>query len=419
MLKEDQAAELLARCERLLGRRLDQLRGRLKRAESRAAAVWELICIDAFSQIGAIDHEPPGESSPDIVLRSLGNSVVWIEIAYLYPRFWENDRQARELLVWIYQEAARLKIPEARISSHFFGDNDNAAGPIRALPYMHEKSKVLALREVRDFFEAIGSQPKVSRSVTLAPYTVTLKYDPDAVGSGTHSSGVVEEQPTTVEEHALFRALREKTRQHKPDSPYVVCVGTDQNRAISRYGKSFGVTERHAVVEIFRTKPRVSAVIVVGIETSLAHNSDFRPVAFSRLYQNPQAVRPLEPAHIDAFSNLDFNRWRFYFPLEKWEPSDDTHFHRSGGPLTMSDPRSGTISLTVPSTILVDCLAGRTSLGNEYPDRPDDSLRMLKCIEDGWQVIGCSFEPGSIEGGLSSRVMLVLCPPPERVFGMG
>src|SRR3989442_1484189 len=111
MLKEDQAAELLARCEQLLGRKLGQVRGNLRRAGTRAAAVWELLCIEAFSRVGPLEHEPPGHaSSPDIVLR-VADAPLWIEVGFLYPRFWENERRGRALLGRIYKEADRLQIP--------------------------------------------------------------------------------------------------------------------------------------------------------------------------------------------------------------------------------------------------------------------------------------------------------------------
>ena len=72
------------------------------------------------------------------------------------------------------------------------------------------------------------------------------------------------------------------------------------------------------------------------------------------------------------------------------------------------------VAITIPSTILIDCLAGKTSLHTEYPDQPGMSL--LKCIDEGWQIVGCSFEQGAIEHGFANRVTFELAPPPERVY---
>lgn len=413
MLKQDQAAELLVRCERLLGRRLGQLRGNLKKPATRAAAVWELLCIDAFARIGILDHEPPGDSSPDIVVRGVGTCPLWIEVAYLYPRFWENDRRARQLLMWLYQDATRLGIHATRISTRFLGDQNHPAGPIRYLPHVHEKSKILESGEWKAFAEAILAEPNAMRSVRLEPYSVIATYDPAANGPYIHSSGPVEEQPKTIEEHNLFRALKTKARQHEPDAPYMICVGSDQSAVIPHLGKPFGITEKDVTTEIFRRESGVSAVVVVDIATSLAPELKFQKLAHPRLYLNPRASRPVEGAQIDALRNVDFNRWRFFFDLEKWEQPDKKHFRQSGGDLIIRY-EDGNISLTIPSTVLVDCLAGKTSMHTEYPDRPGESL--LKCLDEGWQVVGCSYELGSIEQGRSSQVTLVLAPPPEPVY---
>ena len=411
MLKEDQAAALLARCEALLDRTLTQVRGNLKRAGTRAAAIWELICIDAFSQVGPLEHEPPGHgSAPDIVLL-LGSRPLWVEAAFLYPRFWKSERRERALLKLVYQEAARLNIPAVWISSRFFGDDRHPAGPRRKLPDLHEKPKVLGLPSLRTFFDGIRANPDQNHTTQLDPYTVQLTYDPNAPGPYIHGGGTVEEQPRTVEEHALFRVLSEKARQHRPDCPYVICIGSDQSRAISSVSMS-GIPEREAVHAFLRREPRVSAVIAVGIESNLDVHAARPRVARARVYQNSAALYPLKHAHIEDLQQLDFNRWKFYFALEKWEDDDLRDFRRSGGPLQMTAAGSHVL-LTVPSTVLVDCLAGRATLRQEYGTTPDDPL--LKLIDEGWEVVGCS-SPGRIEEGLSSTVTLELAPPRERVY---
>jgi hypothetical protein len=412
MLKEDQAAELLARCERLFGRRLDQVRGNLRRARSRAAAVWELVCIDAFAEVGPLAHEPPGASSPDIVLCRPGELPLWVEAAYIYPKNWVNERRERELSVWIYREASRRGIAAVRISTRFFGDEANPTGPVRTLPAEHERVGFLASGPVRKFFDAIESNPNGAHSVRLDPYTVYLAYDPNAAGPYLHSSGIVEEQPKKIRAHHLYGMLKDKARQHKPDCPYIVCVGTDQSRAISSVSMP-GITEAQVIVESLRKARNISAVIAVSIETALALNAQPPRVARARLYLNDNAEHPLSQAQIDALQSLDFNRWHFYFPLERWDVKNNAHFRRSGGPLAMRHGKDR-VAITIPSTILIDCLAGTTSLHTEYPDQP--GMPLLKCINEGWQIVGCSFEQGAIEHGLANRVTLELAPPPEQVY---
>jgi hypothetical protein len=412
MLKEDQAAELLRRCEIVVGQSLTKIRSALLDAEVRASAVWELLCIDAFSKLGHVAYERlSGYSRPDLLLSIQGCADVAIEAAYVYPRNWRNDRRARDVLQWVYSQAKVRNIPEFRISSHFFGDPTNRAGPVRNLPAQHDKNQVLRSEAFVSFFAAIAERPSEIHEATISPYSVRLKYDPSEVGQNVHGSSSVEESPTVVEEHALFRSLQTKARQHYPSVPYVVCVGTDQSTAITRHVGLFGINERDAVAEIFAEYSRVSAVITVGLEDSLSDG--FRRVAMSRMYHNPRAANPLHPGHTAALLKLDFNRWKFYFALEKWDSTDMSAFEKSGGSLQFA-PRKEGISMSIPTTVLVDCLAGKCALKDHYPDAPGISL--LACVEDGWQVIGCSFSPGDIQQGKSSTITLDFARPGERVY---
>jgi hypothetical protein len=411
MLKQDQAAELLRRCELVTGRKLASVRANLLNAALRASGVWELLCIDAFAQIGGVAYETQkGKSRPDLQLSIAGCPDVSIEAAYVYPRQWENDRRARDVALWVYATARERNILESRIAYYFFGDPTNVAGPIRNLPYQHERKKVLRSTPFVSFFEAIRQRPDEVHEVVVAPYSFGVKYDPSDAGPVPPGSSV-EEAPKIVNEHALYRSLEQKARQHNPSNPYIICAGSDQGTAITRHTNPAAITERDAVKAIFRKYSRLSAVIAVGVEDSL-HNG-FRREARSRLYRNPRAQTPLNAAHLEALSKLDFNRWKLYFALSKWDDGDTVGFARSAGHLEVAY-RRGTVSMKIPSTVLVECLAGRTSLKEQYPESPD--VKLLTCIEEGWDIVGCSFEPGHIEQAQSSAVTFEFARPPERVY---
>ena len=68
MLKEDQTAELLRRCEVQLGVRLDQTRGRLKKAEARAAFNNDVVYMEKFL-------ETPRHVEFQILADSHGNAI--------------------------------------------------------------------------------------------------------------------------------------------------------------------------------------------------------------------------------------------------------------------------------------------------------------------------------------------------------
>lgn len=82
LLTEEQAAELLQRCERIAGRNLPGLRGRLSRHEGRLAAVWEMLVVDAAARLGTVEYESPG-GGPDIRLKLPTGRWVWIEVTLL------------------------------------------------------------------------------------------------------------------------------------------------------------------------------------------------------------------------------------------------------------------------------------------------------------------------------------------------
>lgn len=172
------------------------------------------------------------------------------------------------------------------------------------------------------------------------------------------------------------------------------------------------VGESEAVGAFFNNSIRVSAVIVVSIETAMMAGANER-IATVRSYLNSRAERPLSQQHMDALGRVDFNKWRYDFRREKGSSQKSIDFLRSSGSLgvrLMNDK----VELTIPATILVDCLAGRAALKDQY--RESSGATFLACIEDGWDVIENSFVPSNIEQGLSGMVKLVLVPPPERVF---
>ncbi|MGE4053098.1 MAG: hypothetical protein AB7F38_18650, partial [Piscinibacter sp.] len=82
MLSEEQAAELLRRCEAIAGRGLKALRGRLSSPEGRLAAVWEMLVVDASSRLGKVEYES-ADGGPDIRLQLPSGRWVWIEATFL------------------------------------------------------------------------------------------------------------------------------------------------------------------------------------------------------------------------------------------------------------------------------------------------------------------------------------------------
>jgi hypothetical protein len=107
MLYEEQAAELLRRCEALAGRTLHQLRGNLAKASTRAEAVWELLVVEAASQLGEVECEAP-HGGPDIRLLMPSGRWVSVEVTYLHPRFEGEQRRWRLVTGWMAEAESTI-----------------------------------------------------------------------------------------------------------------------------------------------------------------------------------------------------------------------------------------------------------------------------------------------------------------------
>ncbi|MCL4502860.1 MAG: hypothetical protein M1438_13590 [Deltaproteobacteria bacterium] len=417
MLQEEQAAELLNRCEKLLGYELRKLRGDLQKAGSRAAAVWELLVIEATSIIGQIKYEPLKGPSPDILLSLPNGRSIWIEVAYLYPRFWREERKSDKVISWIYSEARNRGIGFGKISIRLDGIDENGAGPVRKLPELHEREKFLNDPEVKAAFDIITSNPKDSYVFSLSKYTVSIFYNPDNQGPYTGWSGLSQEVPKTYKQHVVYRVLNKKAKQFDINGPLVVCLGSDQNRVINIAPGPTQISIRDAAKEAFYKNHSLSAVILVSINANVGIFEQFKKVARTTILLNPYATNPLDSHEIGLLKELNFNRWKYYFVKEKWEIPEKKESRRVTGSLKLS---ASTVSfkIEIPANIVIDALAGKTSLAAAYrlDKNKSHEKRLIDIFEQGWIVRSCSLKEGNIESGEAPKILFELLPPPLPVF---
>lgn len=420
MLKEEQAAELLERCERIVGRRLAKVRGDLRNPELRASAIWELLVIESAAGLGRTEYEGAG-GGPDVRLELPSGRWVWIEAAYLYPRFWREDHLSRVVERWIRDLAHALGPGAPTIACSFNGDRGNPAGPVRKLPDEHERARFVSNAQVVAFFADVRSNPAIPHAVTLAEYTVTLQAFPlSARGRHSGGGGLVQEVPRTVKEHAVYRVLRGKRAQHNVAGPRLVCVGSDVSPALQLHSPGGGsISVEQAVSSMFNNTGALSGVLVFKIEQRWNRLLDGPgPEAKGIFYINPKAREPLTKAEQTHLLSLDLNRWKITFPLGKIETANRHRERRVFGPLRYSPTARGTVKLTVPAPILMDALAGKGALLDSY--RRDSALDkddpVARCLKDGWRIVGCSFEPGDIERAEAASVVLELAHPHDPVF---
>jgi hypothetical protein len=419
MLLDEQAAELLRRCELITGQQLEIVRGNLRNASTRAAAVWELLVLEEASRIGKVEYEPvadciPG-SRPDILLTLMNERKIWIEVAFLYPRFWKQERQSRTVDEWIREEAKKRGVCSFKISTRFNGDSNNPAGPTRKLPELQKRKSFLIDPEVACFFDSIKKDASQGRSIKLSKYSVELIYTPQDTGPFHHSGGgLVQEVPKIVKEHAVYRVLKQKARQHRNvQGPILVCIGSDQSPVLSDY--SGRPTFRDAVDSAFGETTSLSGAIILKIEDS--HNifkSGVDRKASGEFFPNPRANEKLAESDLDQLSKMDFNRWKYFFSLEKYEKEERHRGRKMSGNIKYGALGMNRIRLEIPSSVLIDCLAGKTDLDKEYSLK--DMGSYYDCINNGWTVTSCSLKEGSIEAGEAPKVILELEHPLESVY---
>lgn len=418
MLYEEQAAELLRRCEAIAGRSLPQVRGNLRKAPTRAEAVWEMLVLEAASKLGQVECEAPG-GGPDIRLLMPTGRWVSIEVTYLHPRFEADEDRCSSVTHWMAAAEREIGPQRVAIECDFRGGVVEASGTKLKLPAENERRKFLSDPDVVFFINAVKANPLDRHSIQLTNYTVTLSSRPRLSDSDrfTMSSRPALEAPTEAEEHAAFRSLRQKIAQHKVDEPHVVCIGSDVSRVLRNDAVGFEVRLRDALGAAVRQSGRLSAVMTVPIETHSPILAETTRRAKITLHQVPHCRYPLTAAEVSMLASLNLNQWKYTFPLPRREVLPKHRRPRVGGSLTMSHTRWMNVKMAIPSSVLVDVLAGRVTLDAEYGvsgDPPDRKL--TKCLREGWSVVGCRYVDGNIEQALSAVVELELAPPHDPVF---
>jgi hypothetical protein len=410
MLKEDQTAELLVRCETKLGKPLVQIRGLLKKPKQRASAIWELLVMDATMNVGTVTYEPKDGGSPDLCLIANQSRPIWLEVAYRYPRFQDLERRSRMVGKWICQEAKKRKIPNYKIILHFDGISGDNRGSIRNLPLLQEKNKILKHPALLNFFRQIKVSPNQYHECSLFPYSVKVEFAYQYSGPYVTNRGLQQEAPKSVEEHAVFIALEEKAKQHQVDGPYIVCIGSDQSPALSRLVGPGTISMEMAVNEAFKRHSNLSGTIIVSIAHEFEIFGEHKKKARVNFLLNPRARHSLRQEESRLLEKLNFNTWAYGPTFEKWE-TDDQEYHRCvRGSLTWRNTQMG-LEIEIPVDVVVEALAGKKSLIEAY--RLDEKNPIYSALKNNWKIISCKLIEGNMEKGEPKKLVLELTTLPE------
>ena len=267
MLREQQVAELLRRCEAIAGRELKRLRGNLGKAKTRAAAVWELLVLESASQL-APDQYEDNEGGPDIRLKLPTGRWISIEVAWLRPRFESIERRSELVARWMHEAASKLGAEPPEIECRFDGD-EGPAGPQRRLPEEHDRKAFLSDPEVVEFLKAVSKRPLEKHTAKLSSYTVALTatpYQPRQRPFETLSwGGLRPEAPRVAKQHAVYRLIRAMIRQHKVEEPHLVLIGSDSSPAVSSVDWPGTVRLDDAIAAALRETKELCGVVIARI----------------------------------------------------------------------------------------------------------------------------------------------------------
>jgi len=408
MLKEEQVSELLLECERLVEQPLVQIRGNLTKAENRSAAIFELLAIQAFAALGKVEYEP-FPNSPDIRLTLPDGAQAWVEVAFLYDKYWKQERQSRELTMAMRKHAEAQGVAPEKISLRFSGE-PTAAGYERRLPEQHEIKKFLKGEYVKDLFKRIQHAPEEPFTVVHLDYSFQASYVPLATsGSG---GGLVQEAPKDPRQHQLYKIIKRKASQHTVDGMRIVCVGTDTSRALARNAAPAVVTAEKAAYLAFSETASVGCVVTVEIKHFFQPFSQMQKLAHTWIYLNARAKVPMTAGVLEALQQVNLNRWKYSFELNQYHTPEKGLGRKLLGSIRMTTGRNS-MSLEIPAALLVEVLAGREKLLQREPG----SDPMLENFLSGdYRVESCSLIPADAEAGEGAKVKLDFVHDFDAVF---
>lgn len=406
MLSSDQICELLQQCETQLNRELTALRGNLRQPEQQSAAVWELLVIHATSHVGAIQYEPLG-FGPDIGLVASTGRTIFIEATYLYPRFLEEERRSQAVRKWICREASNRGIPPGKLFVRLDGER-TSAGAVRVLPELHKPSEITRSPDLLDFFNRIKAKTDTAQNCRISGYSIHVDYNPLRDDNLVSSSGLAQESPIEVEDHALYLKAKEKESQLRIEGPAILCIGSDTSPALSPSHDPRGPSFEKVVGRIYSFSS-ISALMVTDIKYEPSIFEPHVRHAKTRMYVNPTAKYRLEPAEVSQLQKITFDHWRYTAPLGNWKERPKREIRPANGSLIWRYTDMG-IEIEVPARLVLEALAGKNDLVQAYGFKEDDVIK--RALDENWQVVSCAIKEGEIEQGEPPKMVMELANIP-------
>lgn len=238
---------------------------------------WEVGLLNAFSKVGAVQHEPDlgGKRLVDLLFRSPANAfefvadIVTVSDQQLHKRnpvyaLWQElERQVRKRQV--KSGGFGLKVghyPEATI-----GRNVRHNLMLPPIGKFHED---IFNAQFEIFITEVKRSPAIAHeySVRNATNAVTIRYEPNTTGTWT-SSHLSYTCANVIDDNPVFNALKEKARQLKASNyrgPRGIIVCDGGCRMLTNRMNSWAEYKLDQVVsEFFRQHHSVASVAIIGL----------------------------------------------------------------------------------------------------------------------------------------------------------
>ena len=415
MLAEHQVVHLLDECERVVGVPLGRIRGQLRSELHVRPAIWELILIDSASRIGKIEYERATGSgrTPDLYVEG-PHGPLWIEAAFLLPRFADVEARKEAFIRAVWAEARRIGIPPGSIHDEFYGERA-AYGFEMRVPAEHEITPFFRSELIKGFFNAIKKNPDQPIMVDLGEQgaTVRLAYVPTARNSG--SSSVVIEQPREVGEHAVYRLLEKKAKKyHRRDlsAPLVVCIGSERSTAVRSMGAT-AISVETAIREACRKYPVLSGVVVVSIEDMFPSPGNSNPSRQARatVTVSQSATFPVDK---NLLRQLRFDLVDYGHGWNEWEGVGTVaeRMKGLGGTLLQKGLKDG-FALTLPAHAVSRVLGGGWSAADLQASyrMTDIENPFRRALSEGRAIVGVELLPHDARSHEPQMMRITFGPP--------
>lgn len=232
MISERQTEVLISECEKATGQSLEQLRTRIAKHNDHLADLWELIVLYCALPLGQVSYGLC-DAIPDVRIESGHCEPLWIESSFLHPKDRKRLAEIQKFHMWIRKALEAEGISLARHANIDIAKS-NKSKPV-VIPRENEWKRLKESSSWASFTSEAKASNCTSGNWICPRGNVIVGLKGTSRFPCTRGPSM---ESLTLEEHPVFRKIREKARQasrwRKQSNcytPLVLVVGASENLA--------------------------------------------------------------------------------------------------------------------------------------------------------------------------------------------